>query len=105
MKYYDYYFWENFFSIDEIKNINKISELFMNKNFIDQPAFTDKNKNLKNLKKKLNNKNFDVPFKKNMWIFINNLNFFYTMKQNYFYHIFQFLLQLHLDSILFHLEL
>lgn len=50
MKYYDYYFWENFFSIDEIKNINKISELFMNKNFIDQPAFTDKNKNLKNLK-------------------------------------------------------
>ena len=53
MKYYDYYFWENFFNVDEIKNINKISELFMNKDFTDQPAFTDKNKNLKNLMKQL----------------------------------------------------
>lgn len=51
MKYYDFFYWENYFTQEQILNLNKIARVYQDNTFIDHPATTDNNKKLKNLDK------------------------------------------------------
>jgi len=49
MKQHDYYFWKKFFSLKEIKDLNKIAKLHPVLNFKDSPASAEAKNGLKNL--------------------------------------------------------
>ena len=41
MKYYDFFYWENYFTQEQIVNLNKIARVYQDNTFIDHPATTD----------------------------------------------------------------